>query len=47
MIDNKEVVKVIKDTTVRLVGEPTFVRIKDLNFKNGSIEIKVLSLLMT
>lgn len=45
-IDNKEVLKVVKDTMVQLVDEPTFVRIKDLNFKNGSIEVKVLSRLL-
>jgi hypothetical protein len=31
---------------VQLVDEPTFVRIKDFNFKNGSIEVKVLSRLL-
>ena len=45
-LDNKEVLKVVKDTTVQLVDEPTFVRIKGLNFKNGSIEVKVLSRLL-
>jgi hypothetical protein len=45
-LDNKEVLKVVKDTSVQLVDEPTFVRIKDLNFKNGSIEVKVLSRLL-
>ncbi|MBP6181034.1 family 16 glycoside hydrolase [Flavobacterium sp.] len=45
-LDDKEVLKVVKDTTVQLVDEPTFVRIKDLNFKNGSIEVKVLSRLL-
>lgn len=45
-IDKKEVLKVVKDSMVQLVDEPTFVRIKDLNFKNGSIEVKVLSRLL-
>jgi hypothetical protein len=45
-LDDKEVLKVVKDTMVQLVDEPTFVRIKDLNFKNGSIEVKVLSRLL-
>ena len=45
-LGNKEVLKVVKDTSVQLVDEPTFVRIKDLNFKNGSIEVKVLSRLL-
>jgi hypothetical protein len=45
-LDDKEVLKVVKDTMVQLVDEPTFVRIKDFNFKNGSIEVKVLSRLL-
>ena len=43
---DKEVVKVIKDSTVKLVDEPTFVKIKGSEFKNGTIEIKVLSRLL-
>jgi hypothetical protein len=42
----KEVVKVIKDSTVREVDEPTFIRIKAVDFKNGTIEVKVLSRLL-
>jgi hypothetical protein len=39
----KDVLKVIKDSSVKKVDEPTFVKIKGVNFKNGVIEIKVLS----
>ena len=42
----KEVVKVIKDSSVKEVDEPTFVKIKGINFKDGTIEVKVLSRLL-
>jgi len=42
----KEVVKVIKDSAVTQVDEPTFAKLKGLNFKNGTIEVKVLSRLL-
>jgi hypothetical protein len=42
----KVVVKAIKDSRVKEVDEPTFVRIKGINFKNGTIEVKVLSRLL-
>ena len=42
----KEVVKVIKDSCVKEVDEPTFVKIKGIDFKNGTIELKVLSRLL-
>lgn len=42
----KEVVKVIKDSTVKEVDEPTFVRIKNFDFKDGVIEVNVLSRLL-
>lgn len=45
-LDGKEVVKVVKDSMVKPFDEPTFVRIKDLNFINGNIEVKVLSRLI-
>lgn len=41
-----QVVKVIKDSTVKEVDEPTFVKIKALDFSNGIIEVKVLSRLL-
>lgn len=42
----KEVVKVIKDSAVKEADEPTFVRIKNIDFKDGIIEVKVLSRLL-
>jgi len=39
----KEAVKVIKDSAVKEADEPTFVRIKGIDFGNGTIEVKVLS----
>lgn len=42
----KEVIKVIKDSMVKEVDEPTFVKIKGTDFKNGTIEVKVLSRLL-
>ncbi len=42
----KNVLEVVKDSTVIPVDEPTFVKIKDMNFKNGVIEVKVLSRLL-
>ena len=38
--------KVVKDSAVTLNDEPTFVKIKGVNFKNGIIEVKVLSRLL-
>jgi len=42
----KESVKVIKDSTVTEVDEPTFIKLKGIEFKNGTIEVKVLSRLL-
>ncbi len=42
-LQGKNAVKVIKDSTVKAVDEATFVRIKDIDFKDGIIEVKVLS----
>lgn len=42
----KAVVKVIKDSTLKEVDEPTFVRIKNIDFKDGVIEVNVLSRLL-
>jgi len=42
----KEVVKVIKDSTVSGSDQPTYAKLKDIEFKNGTIEIKVLSRLV-
>ncbi len=45
-MNGSEVVKVVKDSTVKLADEPTYVKIKGVNFKNGTIEVKVLSRLV-
>lgn len=42
-LDGKTVLKVNKDSTVKEVDEPTFVRLKDVDFKDGIIEVMVLS----
>lgn len=42
-LDGKSVVKVIKDSTLQAVDEATFVKIKDVDFKDGIIEVMVLS----
>lgn len=42
-LDKKMVVKVVKDSTVKEVDEPTFVKLSDVNLKNGTIEVNVLS----
>jgi hypothetical protein len=39
-------VKVVKDSSVKLADEPTFVKIKGITFTNGIIEVKVLSRLL-
>lgn len=43
----KNVLKVSADTTIKSFDEPTFVKIKGIDFKNGTIEVKVLSRLLT
>jgi hypothetical protein len=40
------VIRVVKDSSVTAFDEPTFVRIKGIQFKNGIIEVKVLSRLL-
>jgi Domain of Unknown Function (DUF1080) len=42
----EDVLRVVKDSAVKKVDEPTFVKIKDLDFENGIIEIKILSRLL-
>ena len=42
----KEAVKVIKDSTVIAVDEPTFAKLKGITLKNGTIEVKVFSRLL-
>src|SRR6476646_6046439 len=45
-LDGRDVIKVIKDSSVKGADEPTFVKIDGINFKNGTIEVKVLSRLL-
>ena len=45
-LDGIDVVKVIKNPKVKAVDEPTFVRLPGKNFKDGTIEVKVLSRLL-
>ena len=42
----KESVKVIKDSAVIKFDEPTYARLKAIEFRNGTIEVKVLSRLL-
>jgi hypothetical protein len=42
----KDVLKVEADTTITGTDEATIVKIKETDFKNGAIEVKVLSRLM-
>ncbi len=42
----EKALRVIKDSSVKEFDEPTFVRIKGTHFKNGTIEVKVLSRLL-
>jgi hypothetical protein len=45
-LTSKNVIKVIKDPTIKEVDQPTFVKIKGTNFHNGTIEVSVLSKLL-
>jgi hypothetical protein len=38
--------RAVKDSTVKSFDEPTFIRLKNVDFKNGTIEVKVLSRLL-
>jgi hypothetical protein len=42
----KDVIRVVKDSAVEKADEPTYIRIKGISFKNGTIEVKVLSRLL-
>jgi hypothetical protein len=45
-MDGKGVVKVVKDPAIKEPDQPTFVRLKDVEFKDGTIEASVLSKLV-
>ena len=44
--ENQPTVRVIKDSSVKLVDEPTFVKIKGIHFQDGEIQVKVFSRLL-
>ena len=45
-IMGKNTIRVTKDLAVKEFDEPTFAKLKNVNFKNGTIEVKVLSRLL-
>jgi hypothetical protein len=45
-LESKEVLKIVKDSTIKAVDEATFVKVKDVDFQDGTIEVKVLSRLL-
>jgi hypothetical protein len=45
-MNDKKVVKIVKDSTQTGADLPTFVKIKTVDFKDGTIEVKVLSRLL-
>lgn len=45
-INGLQVVRVVKDTTVVAVDEPTFVKLAGVDFQDGEIELKVMSRLL-
>ncbi len=45
-LQGQETLKIIADTTIKGFDQPTFVRVKSTDFKNGTIEVKVLSRLL-
>ena len=45
-MNDKKVIKVVKDSTLSGSDLPTFVKIKGIDFKDGTIEVKVLSRLL-
>jgi hypothetical protein len=45
-VEGKETLRVIKDPKITEVDEPTFAKLMDADFKNGLIEVKVLSKLL-
>src|SRR6187549_389744 len=44
-MNDKKVVKVVKDSTQTGADLPTFVKIKGIDFKDGTFEIKMFSIL--
>ncbi len=46
-IEGKAAVRVVKDPSVQKVDEPTFAKLVGADFKNGKIELKILSRLLS
>lgn len=46
IVAGREAVKVVKSSAVKEFDEPTFSKIKNIDFRNGIIELKVLSRLL-
>jgi hypothetical protein len=42
----EQVIKVIKDSAIKEFDEPTYIKIKGIDFRNGTIEVKLLSRLL-
>ncbi len=42
----KQLAKLVKDSSIKAVDQPTFVRVEGVDFKNGIIEVYVLSKLL-
>jgi hypothetical protein len=45
-VDGHPAIRVVKDSTVKAIDEPTFALLNNIAFHNGSIELKVLSRLL-
>lgn len=45
-LNGKNAIKVVMDSTVTLYDEPTFIKLKNIHFKDGTIEVTVLSKLL-
>ena len=45
-IQGKEALRVVKDISVKEVDQPSYVKLKNIDFKNGTIEVTVLSRLL-
>jgi hypothetical protein len=45
-IMGKKAIRVVKDSSVKAFDEPTFIRLNNVAFRNGIIEVKVLSRLL-
>jgi hypothetical protein len=42
----KQAVKVVRDSSIKTADQPTYVKVSDVDFKNGTIEVNVLSRLL-